>query len=92
MKLLKIFFIALACTLSHSILAISSVDIRLEHETWNTGINGKTTAHMLGLGGTHSFNRSWLFADNFIIGKHDDSTTSHYMSSSLSGGILLSFF
>jgi len=72
MKILQILIFASACTLSHSVLAISSVDMRLEHETWNTGINGKTTAFLLGLGGTHSLNPSWLLAGGFITGKHDN--------------------
>jgi len=72
MKILQILIFASACTLSHSVLAISSVDMRLEHETWNTGINGKTTAYLLGLGGTHSFNPSWLLTGGFITGKHEN--------------------
>ncbi len=76
MRLLKLFFISFTLIFSQSVFANSSVDARTEYETWNTGINGKTSAILLGLGGTHSINQSWTIAGGFVTGKHDSNDSS----------------
>lgn len=49
-------------------MASSSIDIRTEYESWNSGINGKNSAVLFGVGGIHRIKPKWTISGGVMTG------------------------
>jgi len=74
MKIIVLAFSIIAIVFSGISHANLSLDLRSEYESWNNGINGRTSAILFGLGGTRTINPSWSISGGFVMGKHDGSS------------------
>jgi len=73
MKNVIFFLFMIAIGFSTASQASLSLDLRSEYESWNNGINGRTSALLFGLGGTRSINQLWSITGGFVMGEHDGS-------------------
>jgi len=73
MKIFVFFLSTIAIVFSEASHASLSLDLRSEYESWNNGINGRSSALLFGLGGTRTINTSWSVTGGFVMGKHDGS-------------------
>jgi len=65
-------FLCLIITLfGECCLAATSIDLRTEYESWNSGINGNNTAILYGAGGTYNINRNWTIGGGLMMGSPD---------------------
>jgi len=73
-KFSQAFCFALLFIMTHHVLANTSVDVRSEYESWNSGINGNSSALLLGLGGTKSITPELTASAGFMTGEYDSSS------------------
>jgi len=78
MKKSVVLFFVVISLFSSTIFAQSALDVRMEYESWNSGINGKTSALLYGLGGSTKLNSQWSLSGGFVTGDYSfsDSTKS----------------
>lgn len=65
-----IFIVLLLIAFSSPLMATSSLDVRTEFENWNSGIKGKASAIVFGLGGSHVLNSRWSVSGGIVTGSH----------------------
>jgi len=71
--------------------AQSSVDARMEYESWNSGINGKTSAVLYGIGGSTMINHHWSLSGGFVLGEHTFEDTDSASASRQDGDVVLAY-
>ena len=78
---MKILYILISLCFSVQVFAQSAIDARIEHESWNSGINGKTSAFLYGIGGSTDINSKWSLSGGFVVGDHTFSDTDNASAS-----------
>jgi len=72
-------------------VARSAIDARIEHESWNSGINGKTSALLYGIGGSATINSQWSLSGGFVVGDHTFSDTESASASRQDADVIVAY-
>lgn len=91
MKKYCFYLLLILLNFSSQAIAQSAVDARVEYESWNSGINGKTSALLYGVGGSKVINSQWSVSGGLVIGDHSFADTSSASASRQDADIVLAY-
>jgi len=91
MKIINTLFLVVTFFISFSAIAKTSVDARVEYESWNSGINGKTSAVLYGVGGSTMINRHWSISGGVVVGEHTFNDADNASASRQDGDVALAY-
>jgi len=78
-------------SISTQVAAQSAIDARMEYESWNSGINGKTSALLYGIGGSTMVNRQWSLSGGIVVGEHTFADTENASASRQDADVVVAY-